>query len=49
MNFVKNLLPKGYAKESTAVEKEVKCWYPPHHGVNQANKPGKIPVVFDRI
>ena len=47
MNFMKELISKGYVTESTAAAKNGKCWYLPHHGVYNPNKPGKICVVFD--
>ena len=47
MNFMKELISKGYATESTAAAKNGKCWYLPHHGVYNPNKPGKICVVFE--
>ena len=40
-------MSKGYATESTAAAENGKCWYLPHHGVYNPNKPGKIRVVFD--
>ena len=46
MKFMKELMSKGYATESTAVAEYGKCWYLPHHGVYNQNKPGKIRVVF---
>ena len=47
MNFMKELMSKGYATESTAVAENGKSWYLPHHGVYNQNKPGNIRVVFD--
>ena len=45
--FMKELMSKGYATESTAATENGKCWYLSHHGVYNQNKPGKIHVVFD--
>ena len=47
MNFMKELMSKGYATESIAAAENGKCWYLPHHGVYKRNEPGKIRVVFD--
>ena len=47
MNFMKELMSKGYATESTAAAENGKCWYLPHHGVYNPNKPGKVHIVFD--
>ena len=47
MKFMKELMSKGYATESTVVAENGKCWYLPHHGVDNQNKPGKICVVFN--
>ena len=47
MNFMTELMSKGYATESTVAAENGKCWYLPHHGVYNPNKPGKIRVVFD--
>ena len=47
MNFMKELMSKGYATESTAAAENGKCWYLLHHGVYNSNKSGKIRVVFD--
>ena len=44
---MKELMSKGYATESTAVAKNGKCWYLPHHGVYNQSKPGNIRIVFD--
>ena len=44
---MKEMMSKGYATESEAVAENGKCWYLPHHGVYNQNKPGKIRVVFD--
>ena len=46
MTFMKDLLSKEYAKESTTVAKEGKSWYLPHHAIYQTNKPGKMCVVY---
>ena len=47
INFMKELMLKGYETESTAAAENRKCWYLPHHGVHNSNKPGKIRIVFD--
>ena len=47
MKFMKELMSKGYATESTAAAENGKCWYLPHHGVYNRNKLGKIRIVFD--
>ena len=47
MKFMKDLLSKGYGKESTTFSKEGKGWYLPHHGLYKASRPGKVCVVFD--
>ena len=47
MKFMKELISTEYATESTAAVENGKCWYLPHHGVYNQNKPGKIRVVFD--
>ena len=47
MKFVKELLRKEYAAESTAAAENGKLWYLPHQGVYNQNKPNKICVVFD--
>ena len=47
VNFMKELMLKGYETESTAAAENGKCWYLPHHGVHNSNKPGKIRIVFD--
>ena len=41
------LMSKGYATETTAAAENGKCWYLPHHGIYNQNKPGKICIVFD--
>ena len=46
MKFMKKLMSNGYATESRATVENGKCWYLPHHGVYNQNKPGKIHVVF---
>ena len=45
--FMNTLMRNGYAKKSTDSATEGKCWYIPHHGVYNENKPNKIRVVFD--
>ena len=45
--FMNTLITNGYAKKSTNSATEGKCWYIPHHGVYNENKPNKIRVVFD--
>ena len=47
MKFMKKLLSKGYATEWTAAVENGKCWYLPHRGVYNQNKPDKIWVVFE--
>ena len=47
MTFMKKLMSKGYPAESTVAAESEKCWYLPHHGVYNGNKPSKICVVFD--
>ena len=47
MKFMKELISTDYASESTAAVENGKCWYLPHNGVYNQNKPGKIRVVFD--
>ena len=47
IKFKKKLMSKGYTTESTAAAENGKCWYLPHNGVYNRNKPGKIYVVFD--
>ena len=45
---VNDYIAKGYAKEVTQIDTESKrVWYLPHHPVINANKPGKLRVVFD--
>ena len=45
---VNDYIQKGYAKEVTDVDNESsRIWYLPHHPVTNANKPGKVRVVFD--
>ena len=36
-----------YNKKLTGSATEGKCWYIPHHGVYNENKPNKIRIVFD--
>ena len=36
-----------YNKKLTGSATEGKCWYIPHHGVYNENKPDKIRVVYD--
>lgn len=38
---------KGYAEECTALDPKGVCWYLPHFGVTNPNKPGKLRVVHD--
>ena len=45
--FMNTLMRNRYAKKSTDSATERKCWYIPHHGVYNENKPNKIRVVFD--
>ena len=47
MKFMKELMSKGYATESTAAAENEKCWNFPRHGVYNQNKYGKICIVFD--
>ena len=47
MKFMKDLISRGYAIETSTEPKSGKFWYLPHHGVYHPNKPGKIRVVFD--
>ncbi|MCG8069350.1 MAG: hypothetical protein JAY84_15975 [Candidatus Thiodiazotropha taylori] len=45
---VSDYIAKGYAREVTAMDtKSRRVWYLPHHPVTNANKPGKLRVVFD--
>ena len=44
--FIQDLLTKDYAKKSAGAPAEGNCWYIPHHGVYNLNKP-KIRVSFD--
>ena len=44
--FIQDLLTKGYARKSDGAPAEGNCWYIPHHGVYNPNKP-KIRVGFD--
>ena len=37
--FIQDLLTKGYATKSAGAPAEGKCWYIPHHGVYNPNKP----------
>ena len=50
VDFIEDMVSSGYAS-MVPVEhiraSEGKCWYLPHHGVYNPNKPGKIRVVFD--
>ena len=40
--FTNTLMRNGYAKKSADSATEGKCWYIPHHGVYNENKPNKI-------
>ena len=44
--FMDTLFQRGHAKKSTKPPAESKCWYVPHHGVYNDNKPNRIRVVF---
>ena len=44
--FIQYLLTKVYAKKSAGAPAERKCWYVPHHGVYETNKP-KIRLLCD--
>ena len=45
---VNDYISKGYAREVTHMDTDSKrVWYLPHHPVVNANKPGKLRVVFD--
>ena len=45
--FIKEVISKGYAKESQPTPKDSREWYLPHHRVYHSIKPDKIRVVFD--
>ena len=47
MKFMKELIWKEHAAESTAAAENGKWWYLPYQGVYNPNKPSKICVVFD--
>ena len=50
MKFMKELMSKGCAAESTVTAENGKCWYMESiikNGVYNQNKPSKIHVVFD--
>ena len=44
---MKDIIAKGYVRESTTEAASGKTWYLPHHDVYHPNNPGKITVVFD--
>ena len=47
--FMNDLFKKGHARRLSDAEllDPGHCWYLPHQGVYNANKPGKIRIVFD--
>ena len=45
--FMNTLMRNRYTKKSTSSATEGKCWYIPHNGVYNENKPNKIRIVFD--
>ena len=47
MEFMNELILKGYAREPTFSVETGECWYLPHHEVYHSKKPGKIRVIFD--
>ena len=45
--FIKELILKGYARESAKSPDDSQVWYLAHHGIYHPSKPNKIRVVFD--
>ena len=44
---MEDMIGNGYAEKCKIEGTDCRCWYLPHHGVYQLQKPGKIRVVFD--
>ena len=44
---MEDIIGNGYAEKCKIEGTDCRCWYLPHHGVYQPQKPGKIRVVFD--
>ena len=44
---MEDIIGNGYAEKCKIEGTDGRCWYLPHHGVYQPQKPGKIRVVFD--
>ena len=45
--FMCELFSRGYAEKIETAAESSSCFYIPHHGVYNINKPGKVRVVFD--
>lgn len=47
VNFMKEIIDRGDAEETTEDDVKGETWYLPHHGVYHSKKSGKLRVVFD--